>query len=240
MGLAYFEYNGKKSTDFGLMIDPEFSLVSPEYDVTLEEISGVDGDIATDNKRYKGLTREIPVFFDSVSNLNQSADEVSNWLKTNAGWHELTFSDNPNFVYQALHYEQYDIKKTLQEYSKTIINFRLKPYKFYQSGLTEIQLTNGQTLNNIGSRPARPLIKLVGDGDMTLTIGDQTINLQAVDTGIIIDILADTVVNINGRIPEWTKLYTYPLPKLPVGDVTVAWTGAESVSMIPRWEALLP
>lgn len=222
------------------MIDPEFSLVSPGYDVTLEEISGVDGDIATDNKRYKGLTRGIPVFLEHVRNVNQSADEISNWLKTDVGWHELTFSDNAGFVYTAMHYEQFDIQKTLLQYSKSIINFRLKPYKFYQSGLTEIQLTNGQTLNNIGSRPARPLIKVIGSGDMTLSIGDQIINLKGVDTGIIIDILADTVVNINGRIPEWTKLYTYPLPKMPVGEFTLSWTGAESVSMIPRWEALLP
>lgn len=223
-----------------MLIDPEFSLTSPEYDLTLEEIPGVDGDVATDNKRYKGVTRPMPVFVEPGRPLNEVATNVSNWLKTDVGWHDLVFSDNTDYIYKVLIYEQYDIQKTLLQYSRSIINLRLKPYKFFKSGLQEIQLTNGQTINNIGSRPSRPLIKLIGSGDMSLTIGDETINLQAVDSGIIIDVLVDIAVNINGITPEWDKVYMYPFPKIPVGESTISWIGAESVTLIPRWEALLP
>lgn len=223
-----------------MLIDPEFSLISPEYDLTLEEVPGVDGDVPIDNKRYKGVSRGIPVYVEPGRNLNQVADDVSNWLKTDVGWHELTFSDNAGYVYNVIHYEQYDIQRLILQYAKAIIPFRFKPYKFYVSGLEEIPLTNGQTINNIGSRPARPLLKVTGNGDMTITIGGQKLELQGVDNGIIIDVLAKVAVNINGRIPDWDKVYTYPFPTIPVGQSTISWTGTATITMIPRWEALLP
>lgn len=224
-----------------LLIDPDFSMIGPEADIELLEIDGVDGDIATDNQRLKGVTRPIPVYVDVDNNqLAQRAHVLSNWLKADTGWHDFELSDSPDFIYRAMYYEEFHLQKTILQYSRAILSFRFKPYKFYKSGLNEIELTNGQRINNIGTRPSRPLIRLTGSGNMTLTIGDQTIQLQGVQDGIVIDVLDDIIFNLNRTRREWDKLFTYPFPKIPVGESTISWTGATSVRLIPRWEALLP
>lgn len=224
-----------------LLIDPEFSMIGPEADIDLIEVDGVDGDLAIDNKRLKGVTRPIPVYVNVDSKqLAQRAHDLSNWLKTDIGWHDFELSDSSNFIYRAMYYEEFQLQKTVLQYAKAILSFRFKPYKFYKSGLNEIQLTNGQRVNNMGTRPSRPLIKLIGSGDMAITIGGQTINLQGVQDGIIIDVLDDIVFNLNRTRREWDKVYTYPFPKIPVGESVISWTGATAVSIIPRWEAILP
>lgn len=242
MGESYFIFNGKKSTDFGLLIDPDFQLIGPEKDIERFEVPGVDGDTVVSNERFKGVTRSIHCYVEQQSgkSLAELASEISNWLNSATGWQILELSDSPNFIYRVLHIEEFQISKTVLNYSRAIITFRWKPYKFYKSGLNEITLTNGQQLNNIGKRPSKPLIKLTGSGNMTLTYGGKTIQFQSIQDGIIIDVLADTVVSLNGLRPEWNKVYTYPFPKIPVGQTTLSWTGALSVSIIPRWEALLP
>lgn len=239
--IAYFEYNGKKSTDFNLLMDPEFELSGPEADVTFEEIDGSDGDYVIDNERFKSVTRSIPVSLEPVPGLSvvEAAGDISNWLNQDKGWKDLYLSDNPEFVYRAIYTEAFNLNKSITEYSRAIIGFHLKPYKFYRSSLQEVELTNGQRITNIGTRPSSPLIRMLGSGDMSITIGGQTVRFTGVQDGIVLDVLKDTPEDLRGR-PAWTNTHDYPFPKIPIGDSQISWTGANQVFIAPRWEELLP
>lgn len=239
--MHYFKYKNKKSSDVHLEIKSDMLYTSPSADIELLPIPGKDGEVAISKDRLNGTSLPFPcsIRLPEDKTIEAVSSEISNWLKIDPEWSELTYTADPGFVYIALFYEEYNIERMLSWYGKVVLPFRIKPYKYYKDGLIELPLSNGQTVENIGTRPSKPLIKVVGSGDMQLTINDYVVNLQSVQDGVLLDSLAESIHSLDGESPQWDKLYTYPFPKLKLGNNTIRWTGADSVSIIPRWEAVV-
>ncbi|MEB7428493.1 phage tail family protein, partial [Enterococcus faecalis] len=225
--MAYFEYKGKKSSDFFLDIEGNVSFGSAGSDISLEEIPGIDGDIAVSNHRLKGLGKTFPCRLRLPSNkkIEDITNDISNWLKTDISWDDLFFSEEPQFVYRAIYYEEYDVERIVSFYGKTSLKFRIKPYKYFKDSLSPIEITNGQYLENKGSRPSNPLLRIEGSGDITIKFGSNQLRLKGIDQGIIVDLQAQVVTSLDGSRPAYDKVYTYPFPKFPVGRHRVTWTG---------------
>lgn len=235
-----FEYLGKKSSDFGLRIEEGISFESPETDLEFVEIKGRDGDVPIDNKRLKSVNKSFPVtlFPKSGKTLNEQTTDISNWLKSSVAHTVLTVESEPLYSYLALYYEQYSIEQFLRYYGRAVLNFRIMPYKFLNTGLAESTL--GATIINPTQRQARPKITIKGTGNITLKIGTSTWTLRNVDQGIVIDTLLDTVTSLDGSRPAWDKITSYPLPTINPGQNTVTFTGsATEIKIIPRWEVIV-
>lgn len=239
--MHHFKYRGIKSSDFYLEIKSDMIYTSPSADIELLPIPGKDGEVAISKDRLNGtsLPFQCSIRLPEGKTIEEVSNEISNWLKIDPEWSELTYTADPDFIYTALFYEEYNIERMLSWYGKVVLPFRIKPYKYYKEGLEELPLSNGQTINNIGTRPSKPLIKITGSGNIQLTINDYVVNLQSVQDGVLLDSLAESIHSLDGESPQWDKLYTYPFPKLKLGDNTISWTGADSVSIIPRWEAVV-
>jgi len=239
---AYFEYKGIKSTDMHLRILNEISFPSPEADVEFVEIMGKDGELAIDNERLKGVNFPIPVVLRTPSDktVEEMATDISNWLKNDIGWYPLRFSGSPNYEYIAMCYEQFNIKETLKQFGKTVITFRLKPYKRFRDD-ESIILSNGQTIVNKGTRIAKPLIKIEGHGDITLkNNGKDWLMLTGVDGHITVD--SESMNVFRNNVVQFTKMKAHlkPLfPLLSVGNNKIEWTGnVTKIELTPRTEVV--
>jgi len=244
MSDAYFEYNGKKSIDFGLRIQNALSIVIPEQDIELMEVPGKDGDLAFDKKRLKGVIKSFPCTLDVPTGMTVDlvAKQISEWLRTDVGWNKLVFSGYEGYEYEALCYETFDIEETLRTRGRTVINFRLKPYKFKIGSNNLIVLTNGQILTNPEKRNAKPLIKVTGTGNITLkNNGTDWLILTSVDGYITID-SAQMSIHKDG-LQQFQKMNANLKPLFPVltpGNNIITWTGTVTkVEITPRWEAVV-
>lgn len=239
---AYFEYNGKSSSDFHMTILNEISFPSPEADIEFVEVLGRDGELAINNQRLKGVSFSIPIRMKLPPDktIEQVSTDISNWLKNDVGWHPLRFSGSPDYEYIALFHEQFNVTETLKTYGKTVLTFKLKPYKRMRQN-APITLTSGQTLVNPEKRSSKPLIAITGNGNITLkNNGADWLVLENVDGSIVID--SESMSVYKGVLPQFPKMKSHLSPLFPVfksGDNTITWTGnVTKVEITPRWEVV--
>ena len=151
------------------------------------------------------------------------------------------FSGSPDYEYLAMYTEQFKVSETLKNYGKTVLTFKLKPYKRRIRNETLV-LTNGATLYNPEKRTAKPLIAIEGQGDISLKKnGVDWLILTAVDGSITID--SETMSVFSGTLPQFNKMNSNLSPMFPVlasGENTITWEGtATKVTITPRWEAVV-
>lgn len=239
---AFFEYKGISSLDLHLRIRNDVSFPSPEADIDFVEIMGRDGELAVDNDRLKGVNFYVPVtlILPADKTVAEVATDISNWLKNDVGWFPLRFSGSPQYEYIAICYGQFDIAETLRTYGKTVITFRLKPYKRLR-GDEVIDVSNGETLINPNGRASKPLIYIEGDGDVTLNNnGKDWLMLTNVDGNIAID--SESMSVYKGVIPYFPKMKSHLKPLFPIlesGSNEITWTGdVTKVEVTPRFEVI--
>lgn len=240
---AYFIYKGVDSRDMNLIIENDVSYPSPESDIELIEVVGRDGDLAVDNKRLKGVDFSLPVVIKTSDNttVNKTAHKINQWLKSDVGWHTLRISVDDDYEYIAMIYEQFDIQETLKNYGRTIITFRLKPFK-RRTGEKEIIITNGTILHNPEDRPSKPLIHIIGQGDITVKKnGEDWFILRSVQDYITIDsemmgVYKDDLAQFNKMVGVLNPMF----PLLDKGDNEITWVGnVTKFEITPRWEAIV-
>lgn len=239
---AYFEYKGINSLDKHIRIRNDISFSSPEADIEFVEIMGRDGELAVDNDRLKGVNFPIPITLNLPANktVEEVATDISNWLKGDIGWYPLQFSGSPKYEYIAMCYEQFDIAETLKTFGRTVITFRLKPYKRLRDD-EAINVSNGETLINPNARASKPLIYIEGDGDVTLkNNGKDWLALTNVDGNITVD--SESMSVYRGVIPYFPKMKSHLKPLFPIlesGPNEISWTGdVTKLEITPRFEVV--
>lgn len=236
-----FVFNGKDSRDYHLYIENNVSFPSPEADVELVEVIGRDGEVAIDHERYKGVDFSLPLIVRPPVNvrLDQLATEISDWMKGDVGWKPLYLGERSQYEYVALAHSPFDIQRTIMNFGRTVIRFRLKPYK-YRRRQELSKITNGSTLVNYENVEAQPLIRIAGDGDIDLfKNGEPWLSLRSVQGNISIDTELQTVYS--GDRMEYKKMLGETgFPTLGRGSNKITWTGAVTkIEMLPRWRSLM-
>ena len=238
--MSYIEFNGAKSSDYHLFMEAGLTFNSPALNLQLQKIPGQDGEVAVGDGKLLNTKLSFPFrlrIFDG-SNVEVVSKNISNWLKKDALWHELYFDGDPDYIYQGIYYEEYNVERIVSWYGKCVLNFTVKPYKFLKSGLAP--LTSPAALNNPTTRDARPLITIKGTGNITLQIGAETLMLKNVDGGVVVDSLKQVVTNLDGTRPAWDKVTSYPLPVIKPGNQAVLTTGTiTDLKIKPRYEVIV-
>lgn len=238
--MSYIEFNGAKSSGYHLFMEAGLTFNSPALDLGLQKIPGRDGELAIGDGSLLNTKISFPFrlrIFDG-SNVETVSKNISNWLKKDALWHDLYFDGDPDYIYQGIYYEEYNVERIVSWYGKCVLNFTIKPYKFLKSGLAP--LTSPAALNNPTTRDARPLITIKGTGNITLNIGSEKLTLKGVDGGVIVDCQKQMVTNLAGTGIAWDKVTSYPLPVIKPGKQTVLTTGTVTeLTITPRWEVIV-
>lgn len=235
-GINQFSYNGKRSyDDMGLIITELPAFSSPERDITFTSVSGRSGDIVTDNKRFKNAEGKYKVAAatDTFSP-EQTARKIKRWLQGEAGYFVLSDTYDPNYFRYACYSGQLDIENKLRLLGKATLKFNCKPFRYRIDGRQEIHITEPRKIYNPEDWESAPYIKIVGSGNITLSINNDTFAFLNVDGYIELD--SEMHMAYKGTELQNDKVtFTTPPAFLP-GLNNLSFTGAvDKIIIIPRW-----
>jgi predicted phage tail component-like protein len=222
-----FKFGDKNSIDdFGVFIAKTPTLPSPKRKVTMTAIGGRSGSLKYDEHAYEDVTIAVECGFvgdpsraDSIFN---RIDEIKAWLYE-VGETDLIFSFQNDKKYIAQVVNAIDFEVAMRKIGKFVIVFNCEPFRYAVNEPTHTITASNTTLLNNGTTACEPIITVFGNGDIALTIGEQTMQLSAVQSKIILDCRLldaynDSFQNLNSKV-------TGEYFKLPVGSNNVSWTG---------------
>lgn len=235
-GINQFSYNGERSyDDMGLIITETPAFSSPERDITFTSVSGRNGDIVTDNKRFKNIdaTYKVAAASDDFSP-EQTARKIKHWLQGEVGYFVLTDTYDPNYFRYACFSGKVDIENKLLLLGKATLKFNCKPFRYRIDGRQEIRIAEPGQVYNPEDWESAPYIKIVGSGDITLSINNASFAFRGVDGYIEVD--SEMQMAYKGTELQNDKTTFLTPPALLPGQNNISFLGAvEEIIIIPRW-----
>lgn len=229
--MGWFQFKGKNSKDFGILISSVPQQTRPERRVEHITIPGRHGDLTEDEGTYEPYT----ISMECSTRGSDKLDEIVAWLN---GAGELILSTEPDKVYRASIYNKISIADVIYLYNSFLLQFRVQPFKYSVNAFGDwLELTKATTVFNSGTYASQPIITVYGSGDITLYINGVDFPLYDVEESITID--SEMMEVFKGTKNQNSKYGGDDFPKLEVGENIVSWTGnVEKVVIEPRWRWL--
>lgn len=234
-----FAYKNKTSKEMGLVVAQDVVLSSPTRVVESVSIDGRDGSLTIDRGRYDDVEWNIPVIILNDKDIEQRVTGITDWLLTDVKYHDFLWDSDLDFVYRAMCHQQYNINRLLRTVGKAVINFRMHPIKFIRSSLIERQILNNANIQNPYNINAKPKLRIVGSGDITIRIQNTNLILRGIAGGCIVDSETQTITSLDGRITLFDRMYSYPFPELIPGNNNITVPNGVQLHMVPRLGALI-
>ena len=237
MGVIYF--NGISSEKYGVLVEHPPGYSYPEKEIEFVHIEGRNGDLTIDKGSYQNVTRsyDLAVGDESVK-FSKLANNLSSWLHSSRGYARLEDTYEPDYFRMAIYSEGNDIENILQHAGRVTVEFNCKPQRFLKSGDIPLRITNNKSLFNPTNFESNPLIVVNGSGNGTIKIGDYTITVNGITSGMCIDSeLMDVYkgsTNLNSKV-----VLPNSFPRLVKGENTIQFSGGvTSLEVTPRWWTL--
>ena len=103
------------------------------------------------------------------------------------------------------------------------VNFMLAPFR-YLTNNPEIQLQNGEIVQNNGTRYSRPIFKITGSGDIKIIVNDEIFEIKNLSSNQEIIVDSSRYITYSGNDLFYNRT-NGKYPFLAVGDNSVAWEG---------------
>lgn len=222
--MAYFKFKGVDSTPY-LIVNKLPAIIKPKRDVDIIDLDGRSGFLTRDKGTYRGVVKSIECTIKGLDNI----DYITTWLN---GSGDLILSNEPDKVYRATIINQIEIEKIARLFYSFILVFDCQPFK-YEAEPQDITLTTPNQITNPGNIESEPKIKVTGSGDVTLNVGDYTIQLTAIGPNITID---SEIMDCYRNSTLLNDKTTGPFPKLKPGENAISWSGnVTKLEITPRW-----
>lgn len=230
----YIGFKGVNSRDVGLVVTELPEIVLAEERVTFTNVPGKSGALTQKEGTdvYNDVTLPVKCYLGQVT--PESVDAVSLFFR---GSGKLILPNRPNGYYEATVINQIPLSKILRGKSPRTftVNFRCKPLFRLDAGDAEHLIpSSGSFIVNPCGYISKPLIQILGSGDITLLVGAQIVQLTGLTDGITLDCdLQEAYYGdelLNDRM-------TGDFPVLVPGNNAISWTGGtvSSVTVTPRW-----
>ena len=158
-------------TDYG-----EEQMARPRFDNNT--IYGANGDCPIYDGAYDGYDKTVSLYVvkeEEVQKILEQFNQQNNVVE---------FGHRPGSIFYADYADSSFKQNGIHAWSLEI-KLKMHPFR-YQKNNTEIVLTSNGTVTNPGTVYSEPVITVEGNGDVTLTIGKQTMQLK-LDTKATID-----------------------------------------------------
>lgn len=233
---AWFEFKGIRSDEMGICLRTMPIRFLPGRNITRKTISGRDGALAYGDGRYK----DISVRQECDARDETKLSQIAAWL-TGSG--DLRFSDEPDRVYQASVEKEFSRASIAARFAgqRFTVNFTCAPFKKLYPEAQDIILAANGYVSNPGTVPSLPKIVISGDGEFTLTIGEQTMYFTGVENGIVVDSELMDAMDID-KTRFLNDRISGDFFEIQPGYNTVEWevTSGEitAIKITPRWRYL--
>lgn len=244
MGLIVF--NGLSSKDFGIEVwqAPNYQIPEREYETI--HIPGRNGDLVIDKESFKNVPRQYVIsLFDRKKDFTTLSNKLAEWLHSTSGYARLEDSYEPDYYRMAIYQKNTEITNVFDRAGYATIEFNCKPQRFLISGDTPIRSTNGSiSLVNPTNFKSSPILKAYGNVGGEIKIGDQTIELTAIDGNVVIDCETMEVYkeandgNEKGIVNwnSYVRLNANEFPKFGPGSNRITFSsGITSLEVTPKW-----
>lgn len=230
-----FNFGGKNSyTDYGILITNRPSIPSPKRRITNVVVPGRNSSLRFDENTYDDITITVECSLKQDS-LISKIDDIKGWL-IGTGESSLIFDFQGDKEYRSQVVNAIDFTQAYKIFSRFVIVFNCQPFK-YAVDNSSINLISADKIANLGTIYSEPIIKVVGNGDITLNIKSQTIKFKGITDHIILDSLQQNAYNQSGE--NLNNKVTGEFPVISVGDNSISWSGNVSkVEIIPNWRWL--
>lgn len=231
--IHYLIYNGESSADYDLLVGAQNTFNAPKRSVTKYTIPGRNGDLIKDNGCFENIS--VPYTVVCKSGFKNLADSISAWLKSPTSYCRLEDSHHSEYYRMGLVTDAITYTTgALNHSAKATVTFDCKPQKWLTEGERVEKFTSAGTIFNPTKFASKPLIKVYGNGQSTLKIGDysMSLNLQAYVT-IDSELMDCTRGNMN--MNSYVVLAS-GFPELKSGMNLITFTGGiTSIEITGRW-----
>ena len=230
----WFTYDGKSSKDFGVYISGLNTFGGAERDQSKVSVAGRNGDLTVDNGRFKNTTVTYPAFI--YDNFSANVAAFRNFLLSKTSYKRLEDTYHPDEFRLAKFSGSFsaDVVDTLVS-GEFNLTFDCYPQRFLKRGEKQHSFTAAGAIKNEYDMTALPLVRVYGDG--TVTINGITITISGSDTYTDIDCelqeaYKDTLATSKNNTITLTSGEFF---KLEPGVNSVSFTGSTEVIITPRW-----
>ncbi len=228
----WFEWNGRRCTEYGIHVTEQPPVTIPSERMTFTNVPGRSGSLTTleSDDVYDDLLLTASCFIADPARI----PAIAAWLR---GSGQVTFANRQGGFYYARIVNQIPFEKILRgnPHRAFAVNFRCKPF-WYQAGVQPITLTtSGTFITNPGSVFSEPVITVYGSGEVTLMVGMTITELEITDS-----IMLDTpLMEAYSGGTSMNSRMSGDFPTLPPGQNAVSWMGNVSRVVIqPNWRYL--
>ena len=229
----WFEWNGKRCTEYGIHVSEQPPLTLPAERVTFIDVPGRSGSLTTleGEDVYEDMVLTAQCFIQSGARVS----EIAAWLR---GSGTVTFANRLGGFYHARVVNQIPFEKILRgnPHLAFAVNFRCKPF-WYLEAVASITLTqSGSFISNPGSVHAEPVITVYGSGNITLMVGMTITELEGTAGNITLD---TPLMEAYSGTTSMNSAMSGDFPVLLPGRNAVSWTGSVTkIEIRPNWRYL--
>lgn len=234
-------WNGINSDSLGVIVEQYPHRTFAKKKINVYSVPGRTGDIIDDEQAFENYTQEYNIFIegDEIHNLPLRSRAVANWLMEPNGYAVLRDSYDINSFRYAYFEGPMDIETWFNIHGQATVSFVCDPHRYLDEGQQEVTVSGSSTvLRNPTSFRAKPLIAVTGGlgGSGEISIGDKTIVINNVITGMIIDCETGQCSGTYGSGND--DIFCTDFPVLEKGDNTVTVSGTITAKFTPRWWTL--
>jgi predicted phage tail component-like protein len=229
-----FNFLGKDSyNDFGIVVEKRPIISKPQRNIQYFDVPGRSGSLKVDDATYKDIIIPIQCNFRDTTSVAVHADLIKPWLDGGEG--QLIFNNQTDKYYIAHVSDQVDISQEILLFGQFLVNFRCQPFKYAVTNTPATLWSNG-SITNPGTANSEPVLFLMGNGNITLTINGASIQLTGISGSITIDTVLKDAYNGSTLL---NNQMSGDFPVLLPGINTISWTGSvSSLQITPNWRWL--
>lgn len=236
---SYFAINGKKSTDYGIVLTVPPAWVIPERDVTVISVPGRSGDLVLDNGRFLNAAQvyECLLIPPAGQTMRQAVQEAMGFLHS-AVYARIEDSFDTDHYRLGRTSGTVAVESIMERGGAFTITYDCKPQRFRKSGEAAITVRYSGSLENPTQQTASPLIKVLRTGACVVGINGKTVQIKAGTTDLYLDCESQNAYRLEAGVPisENSNILAPEFPVLQPGDNAVTLTGNVSrVEITPRW-----
>lgn len=228
-------YDGVDIGDFHAHIFQQNVYDAPAREYTRIDIPGRNGQLLIDEGRYPNVSVEYAAVM--VDNFRHHIDRLRNFLLTRVGYKRLEDTYHPDEFYQAVYTGMIEVTTTAQtDKGKFIMSFERKPQRWLKSGEETHVCEGNLTLVNPELTIAKPLIRVYGQGTLTINGNEITVAYPTGQNPEYIDIDSD-IEDVYKGTENHNNAVTLPDHNFPVllpGENEITCDGL-TCEIIPRW-----
>ncbi len=216
------------------------TITVPERKTTLNTSPvGIDRAILFDDGAYNNRDIQLIIGFEG----KQAESNIQKFLSAldTGKYVDFQMYSDPDYIYQVVRQSSGTIARPTysDSYRELTITLSSAPFRYVTPAETATITTSASMLVNPTNFVAKPYIKIVGDGNITLNVNGTPYKFANVTGSIELDSAMQNVWRVNNTVMvnENAKMAIGPFPTLKPGKNAVSLS-AGTATIEPRWRTL--